>query len=422
MAGRGIRSIAGALAVVAALLPHPASATGGLDPTFAGDGIVAGPVRSAAKDVALQADGKIVVAGWLAGPDRPSGLMVARLNSDGSLDPTFSNDGVVYTLIGEGTLGSAVAVQSDGKIVAAGYATTGRGDVFVVVRYTTHGALDTSFSQDGIRTASIGQEPYDIAEDMTIQPNGKIVVVGESDESGLDGLDFAILRLLPDGTRDRSFSRDGERIIAFREYESLATSVAVDGGGNIVLSGTVRADTNEIALARLLPSGAMDDSFGSNGRVVTRLPYLSGLGTVLVDEEGRIVGVGGTHGSPDRPRLVFLVARYLPDGSLDPAFSGDGMVTTRIGASAGAGGLAIDATGRILAAGTARTGPGTFAFALARYTRNGRLDTSFSGDGYLTTSIGREAYGQAVEIQGDGKAVAAGETLSTFIVARYRAF
>jgi uncharacterized delta-60 repeat protein len=407
---------------VAALLPHPASAANDLDPTFAGDGIVAGPVRSAAKDLALQADGKIVVTGSSAGTDRPSGLMVARLNIDGSMDPTFSHDGVAYTLIGEGTIGYAVEVQSDGKIVAAGYATTGRGDVFVVVRYTTHGALDTSFSRDGIRTASIGKDPYDIAEDMTIQPDGKIVVVGESDENGLDGLDFAILRLLPDGTRDRSFSRDGERIVAFKDYESLATSVAVDAEGNIVVSGTVRADRSEIALARVLPSGAMDASFGSNGRVVTRLPYLSGLGTVLIDDDGRIVGVGGTQGSPDRPHLGFLVARYLPDGSLDPAFSGDGMVKTRIGASAGAQGVAIDAIGRIIAAGTARTGPGTFAFAAARYTRNGRLDTSFSGDGYLTTSISHEVYGHAVEIQADGRAVVAGETLSKFIVARYRAF
>ncbi len=409
-----IAVLATALAVLGALATAaPASATGELDPSFGDHGTIVTSVGtwSSAYDVAVQPDGSVVLAGSSYGPDRPGGFALQRLTPDGTLDPTFSGDGKVKTVIGRSSVIYGVALQPDGRIVAAGYATRTRGDVFAVARYDADGSLDDSFSGDGIWTGLSGG-----AEAVAIQPDGSIVVVGEG---GHLRYQIAVVRLLPDGTLDPSFARDGHRLVRFDDHPTLGTSVALGPSGAIVVGGLVPEHRWRIALAELTPFGALDPSFGTQGRtIVGSTESITALDLAL-DVRGRIVIAGASGGSLDVVGSRFAVVRVLPDGRLDPRFSVDGIATTQIGRTAGAAALALPPGGAILVAGTAMTAGGTYDFAIARYGRHGRLDASFSSNGWRTTSIGRDALAHAMTLQSDGKAIVAGESPNRMAVARF---
>jgi uncharacterized delta-60 repeat protein len=165
---------------------------GYLDTTFSGDGMLAtgfGPDRDAASSIAIQSDGKIVVAGT-----NSYDFALARYNTDGTLDATFSEDGQLTTDFATGgDAASSIAIQSDGKIVVAG---TSSGD-FALARYNTDGSPDTTFSGDGIQTTDI--QPRDNAPSMALQDDGKVVVVGNTSQSEDAEPHFTLARYNTDG-------------------------------------------------------------------------------------------------------------------------------------------------------------------------------------------------------------------------------
>jgi len=207
---RALLAAASVLALVGVVVPAAYAAAGDLDPTFGGDGTVTTSFvgYDGISAVAVQADGKIVVAGYTGGND----FGVARLLGNGNLDTSFDGDGKVTIDFGGYDGANAVAIQSDDKIVVAGY-TSGPSDDFAVARLLTNGALDTTFDGDGKATVDFGG--YDGASAVAVQSDGKIVAAGYTAGPADDG---AVARLLTTGTLDPTFSSDGKATVDFGGY------------------------------------------------------------------------------------------------------------------------------------------------------------------------------------------------------------
>ena len=279
-----------------------------LDPSFSEDGI--GRWRTTAVAVARQADGKFVTAG-----ESNNDFIVERFNADGSLDTSFSGDGRQITDFFNGRdEGIGVAVQADGKIVVAGsVALPNEAPDFGIARYNSDGSPDTSFSGDGRQTADISPIRTR-AEDVAIQADGKLVVVG-----GVDSSTFALARFTVNGALDPTFSGDG---LLNSELGVAATAVTTQPDGKLVVTGFG-------VVARYNGDGSLDTSFSRDG--VQYVAFDSE--DVAVQSDGRIVVGGGIfeYQAPEAnaPR-DFALARLLPNGALDPSFSGDGWLTTSL--------------------------------------------------------------------------------------------
>jgi uncharacterized delta-60 repeat protein len=343
----------------------------------------------------------------------------------GQLDPSFGAGGTVVTEFASSYSGArAVAVQADGRIVAAGFAHDNNSIVsdFALTRYDASGALDPTFGTDGrVRTDFGGR--FDEALAAAIQSDGKIVVAGSSSDA--TGYDMAVARYNSDGTLDPTFDGDGMALIDFGG-ESSARAVALQPDGKIVLAGGVSQPigagccVSDFALARLTSAGGLDTSFDGDGRVVTDLLPGADNGhdaaqAVLVQADGRILAAGA--GVAGVVSVDFAVARYLANGSLDPTFSDDGLVTTDfVGYFDEIRDLAVDTGGRIVAGGQSCEFPGNADevcdFGLVRYTANGTLDRRFGRQGRVRTDLGGDV-GEGIRgvvVQTDGRIVATGDT------------
>ena len=392
------------------------AAPGDLDPTFSADGMQRtnfGFGHSSAAATVLQPDGKIVAVGTQFS-SQDFDFAITRYNSNGSLDTSFSGDGKLTTDFGGLDLANGVALQGDGKIVAVGRG-GGNGD-FALARYNPNGSLDTSFSGDGKQTTDFG--PDDEATGVAIQANGNIVVVGFT-ESGPGGGDFALARYNPNGSLDPSFSGDGTRRTDFGG-DDQANGVALQGDGKIVAvgGGDAGGDNPDFDIARYNSNGSLDTSFSGDGKLTTDFGGLDLANGVALQGGGKIVAVGVSRTGTSRTGS-FALARYNPNGSLDPSFSGDGKQTTDFGDDDVATGVAIQSDGKIVVVGG---GGGGDDFALARYNPNGTLDFTFSGDGKQTTDLGGEDEANTVALQANGKIIAVGEGEggnSGFALARY---
>jgi uncharacterized delta-60 repeat protein len=381
------------------------NADGTPDPSFSGDGKQTTDfvVSAAAREVALQSDGKIVAVGIAGG--NGSSFALARYGSDGSLDTTFSGDGKQTTSFGGYLDGAAaVAIQGDGKIIAAGHAGASSPD-FAVARYNANGTLDTAFSADGKQTLDFGGE--DEATAVAVQADGKIVVVGHAATQIGGAQQIAVARYNPNGTLDTTFSTDGKQMTDLGGFG--ATGVAIQGDGKIVVVGSACFNGCDFAVVRYNANGSLDTTFSGDGKQTTDFGAGSNGAAGVALQGAKIVVVGDGGPFPGD----FAVARYNSNGTLDTTFSGDGKQTTDLGGSDGALALAVQ-SGKIVAVGRGGSGGG---FALARYNANGSLDVTFSGDGKQTTSFGSRANG--VAIQSTGKIVVVGGAGAGFALARY---
>jgi uncharacterized delta-60 repeat protein len=391
------------------------AAPGDLDPTFGHDGRVLTGFESAsaqdlASDVAVQSDGKIMaVGGTFLG-----GFALARYEADGSLDPAFGGDGRVRTSwpgLGQG-FAAAVALQPDGKIVAAGstFDDSYTSERFAVARYMADGGLDGSFGGDG-RVSTAFALPRSSASSVAIQADGSIVVAGSTNTREFTKRRFALARYDADGRLDPTFGDRGRVMTAFGAPSSAASGVAIQSDGRLVAAGTVtnRAGSGDrIAVARYVSDGTLDRSFGREGRVKTAFPTgsVNGSGLAL---QGDGVIVAGTASTDEPMRSRFALARYHTRGNLDRTFGGDGRVTTPF-RSASAADVVIESDGRIVVAGTAccKKEFGS-RFALARYDRDGGLDLGFDEDGKVRTAFRFGSAGASgIAIQADGRIVACG--------------
>jgi uncharacterized delta-60 repeat protein len=403
--------------------PTPCSTPGTLDTSFNGTGKVVTPIGSSydtAYSVAVQSDGRVVAAGYsLTGTS--GDFAVVRYNTDGTLDPSFNGTGKVITDIGASDLAHSVALQPDGKIVAAGNSGTGSDGAFAVARYNTNGTLDTSFGGTGKVTTDIGVS-QDVAYSVAIQPSGKIVAAGYS-FSGSYPL-FALVRYNADGSLDASFGGTGKVTTDIGAGGDYAYSVAIQSDGKIVAAGESGTGSGyNFALVRYNSNGTLDTSFGGTGIVTTDISGGDLAYSVAIQPDSRIVAAGQSSNGSD---WDFALVRYNSNGTLDTSFGGTGKVTTDIGVSQDAAlSVAFQPDGKIIAAGESGTAS-DYEFAVVRYNINGTLDTSFNGTGKVTTAIGTGTdSGISVAIQPDGRIVVAGEssnasnTETDFAVVRY---
>lgn len=398
-------SVAALLSVGAAL-----AAPGDLDPTFDEDGVVTTPfpVGAFATAIAIQDDGRLVAVGSAAGPSVSGEFAVARYESDGALDPTFGDGGMLVTPIrgGNGDEARSVAIQPNGRIVVAG---TDGWERFAVVRYLPDGELDPSFGGNGIVRTNFTPGD-DVAWDMAIQADGKIVAVGGA---GFGQEGFFLARYRRNGELDAAFGDGGKVVTRYRGANARAVVLQPDG--RIVVAGY---NTFGLAVARYRTDGRLDRSFGDRGVVHPHAPIFALA--VALQSNGRIVAAG------DCDIFRVGVARFLPDGGLDRSFSGDGLACTSIGSGEQAfHGLVVQPHGRIVAAGAVGPHedgtPADWHFILARYLPDGHLDGSFGVGGTVETALPGGGSGQGIVRQADGRVVVVGGTGAdeAFALVRY---
>ncbi len=220
-----------------------------------------------ASSIALQADGKIVVGGSF--DDGSSDFAVVRYNANGTPDTSFSGDGLVVRTVGGQDFCQAVAIQADGKIVLAGYSSAPGSNDFAVLRFTAVGVLDTTFDTDGILTTSFGDD--DRANSVVIQPDGAIVVAGSFDGGASD---FAIARYSGvNGALDTTFSTDGKQNISFAPagfgVAEFCQALALQSDGKLLLGGfTNESGNNDFGLVRLTSNGSLDTGFATGGKMM----------------------------------------------------------------------------------------------------------------------------------------------------------
>ena len=418
-------------------------AAGDLDQTFGRGGKIATDFNGTtdiAYAIALQPDGKIVVAGTTYANNDYSDedFAVVRYNLNGTRDTTFGVQGKVTTdFPGLAAVPSAVVIQPDGKILVAGGAFplfTFLGDI-ALVRYNANGSLDASFGHGGIvRTRFSAGGSYAFA--VTLLSNGKIIIAGtvfvdfSTDDSS--NTDFALVRYNSNGVIDSTFGNGGGVITDFDGFNDDAHAILIQSDGKIVAVGSAKnpAHYYDFALARYLPNGALDATFGAAGKVRTDFgnSNLDIAYCAALQPNGKIIAAG-TATLNDASYGDFAIARYNQNGTLDTNFSQDGKVTIDFGSILQiAYSVLVQTDGKIVTVGYPNSESSDSDFLLARCNRNGSLDSTFGVGGKVRTSFGDLNDGaNAAVLQPDGKIVAAGFHPTTtrvgvdFIVARYLA-
>ncbi len=357
------------------------NADGSPDTSFSGDGKLTTDIfggQDYAYAVAVQADGKIVAVGAanINAASFFSSFALVRYNANGSLDTTFGSGGKVGTDFGGATsAATAVALQPDGKIVVAGSASEdGVINRFALARYNVNGSLDTSFGSGGkVSTAFFGFD--DSASALALQDDGKILALGQAYPGGANN-QFALARYNADGSLDASFGTDGKVTTDFFGANDHGQSIVLQPGGKIIAAGTAYVPGTGIdhfAAARYTADGSLDTTFGTGGKTSLELSFAwvrrwSAAGQA----DGKLVAASWGVDSASGFDHIQL-ARLNADGSLDLSFSADGKLTTTFfGSQNQAYAVKVQADGKILAAGSAydvstRLGH----FALARYDAGG---------------------------------------------------
>jgi uncharacterized delta-60 repeat protein len=410
------------IAVGQTLLP-----AGSLDTSFGREGRLSARYgfESKLSSVALQADGKIIVAGATSYLNYRGNFALARYNSNGTLDESFAGGGLLITRFeGSSHASSTIAIQPDGKIVVTGQLTPAYQPGFplqydfVVLRFNSDGLPDTSFGRNGeVITDFGGRKEHSKA--LLLQADGKIIVGGSTTEYAVKPPypDLLLARYNPDGSLDQSFNSTGMVITPYRTpYESF-TTMALQGDGKILMASNVYSDKDgDILITRYNADGSIDQDFGVEGRVTMDFGGYDYVQSLLIQADGKIVTAGyqreyvlGHTGSS------ILLARFNPDGSLDQNFGGRGKVIGSFDNFAEAYSAALQSDGKVLVAGA--TGPGNpnssyslLDFIAVRYNADGTLDNEFGNGGKAIADFGRLERAKAMAVDAKGNIVLAGYT------------
>lgn len=354
-------------------------------------------------------------------------MAVARFNPDGSPDTTFNKTGIEYLSFSKnrsaGSNATSVAIQPDGKIVVAGTSTVNGVKDFAVARFDANGSLDTTFNKTGYVQTNVSGSGNNEANSLVLQPDGKIVVAGRT----VSGSNYvsAIVRYTASGALDATWGKKGIDILSIGASGSWFNAVALENG-QVVAAGQAAA-ANSVSgfdLARFTATGALDPSFGANGIVMT--PPAGDAGdsahALAVQADGKLV-VGGEvdNNVTDGNGNVYVVSsfalgRYNTDGTLDTSFNGTGRVTLppgNIQTNLFTAVLYQPADGKIVAVGYEESVDESIGgFAVARFNPDGSADTTFGSNGMTTTYFGDSSLGSpftsGAALQSDGRIVVVG--------------
>jgi uncharacterized delta-60 repeat protein len=328
--------------------------------------------------VVPQPDGKFVAVGSTV-MNPFANFALARFNANGTLDASFGTGGIVTTGFGVSAEATSAAVQADGKIVAAGFANLDGAHDFALVRYNSNGTLDASFGTGGKVTTAFLSQGFSEAQanSVAVQPDGRIVAAGNAMVGG--AFDFALARYNSNGTLDASFGTGGRVTTDFAGANDQAESVAVQPDGRIIAAGAAGLFINrgfDFALARYNSNGTLDTSFGTSGKVTTDFAGANDVpsepSAIALQGDGKIVVVGQTFvgGFSD-----FALVCFNSNGTLDASFGTGGKVTTNFASADDVPfSVAVQPDGNIVVAGGA-TINGRADFALARYVGSAVLST-----------------------------------------------
>lgn len=332
---------------------------GSLDTSFGNGGLVQydSGNHDSLDAVVVLGDGKILVGGYT----RLTGNFqwtIARYNADGTLDTGFGDGGIVKTFAGQHSLVQGMKLQADGKIVATGYANTGAGDDVATARYNTDGSLDAGFGNGGTVTTGVSTHftPNDRGKAVAIQSDGKIVVFVDFDAGFRDQV--ALLRYNADGSLDSSFGSGG-RVIGVYQYHHGASDVAAQPDGKVVVTGYTSMSTGgpgNTYVVRYNNDGTFDTTFGpnGNGRVVSSFSDGNDYASALVLKDDSKILIAGVHNNGSDDDVA--VRQFNADGSLDASFGSNGSFTAPIGQGADSLDAMVLQSGKIVAGGTASNG------------------------------------------------------------------
>ena len=380
--------------------------TGRLDDSFGFAGTVETPngISGVVDAIAVQSNGKIIVAGSEASPDpsrEPTDAAIACYNPDGTLDTGFGVNGRAIIHIGNNANFSALAIEANGDIVVGGYGQVASQTEFALARYLPDGKPDLSFGNQGLALTGFGSPYAQECNSVAVQSNGDIVAAGETTNSFGDPMKMAVARYLPTGKLDTTFGVGGEALLTPGGKASGANCVVVDPSGRIVLGGSIGGN---LGLARLTRAGTLDTSFGTQGSATRAILDYQGhasastIKAMALDHTGNIVvdaiatdGFGITH-----------LVRFLPTGRLDTSF--DAIVPSNM---LGVTAMALQSDGRIVIGGFDGDP------ILTRFTVAGKPDPLLSSDQLTHYHIAVRGTPQgppitALAIQPDGKILAAG--------------
>ncbi len=380
----------------------------GIPGSFGPDGVVSTNIgqSAAAYATTIQADGKIVTAGTTWNGSNDDAT-VSRYNTDGSLDRTFGQGGTVVTAVGSAAdRVMAAGIQSDGKILVGGHSFRGSNYDFMLIRYLSDGRLDPSFGSGGKVTTSI--TGYDYIKGLQIQPDGKIIAIGAS-----NGLRLALVRYHSNGSLDSSFHGDGKLVTNVLSGNAYGVPLALQSDGKLVVVGTRDLGWNrwfDVVVARYHSNGNLDTSFDGDGYSEIYLSRHADRGNaVAIQPDGKILVTGIGYNGND---FDVALLRLQSNGRLDTTFDGDGIALTQLGGDDYGHAIELQSDGKIVIAGVSYQWNGSGwdnSVVLLRYLANGSLDSTFDGDGFAQTQVkNSNNYGYSMTRQADGKVIVAG--------------
>ncbi|HRI58477.1 MAG TPA: T9SS type A sorting domain-containing protein [Saprospiraceae bacterium] len=360
---------------------------GTLYPNFGSNGItitqIGAHVTTVRNGMALQPDGKVVMVGW-TGYSPSFDLAVARYLVNGKLDSSFTNGGVIYANSGGlyNDYASSTAIQADGKILVAGYSTLGPHGDFIIYRFKSNGLPDSTFNGKGNLKLSINNDDQCYA--MALQSDGKILLAGYSSIQGAGNFsNFALVRIHPNGTLDSTFGMGGKAILPFGNVHSKIYAIALQSDGKIVAVGSINlAGAQDLALARFNADGTADISFGDQGKIIDPLSDIENAAyAVAIQPDGKILVAGSGHAFSNYGNFALL--RYCPGGYRDESFGTNGLADVPpFGVGNTAYSMVLQPDSRIVVAGTAGGD-----LALAKYNPDGTLHTGFGNNGLVISNI-----------------------------------
>lgn len=359
---------------------HYAFTQGATDSTFGNNGIVITPTAysSDINAITMQPDGKIVAAGYWINLGTYH-FQIARYNTDGTLDNSFGNGGIVNTSIGNSSMPFSIQIQPDGKIIAAGGVKANLNPPFqyhsLIVRYNADGTPDTSFGTGGI-VITIADSNEDGISSIVLQPDGKIIAGGYAWNQ------FLLMRYQTDGTLDTTYGTGGIVKTSIEGTEASIWAIAQQADGKILGAGTTGDITNfKFALARFNNDGTVDTTFGTSGKVTTDFnPFFYEVATsVVLLPNGQILLAGYSESN-------IAMAKYNNDGSLDAIFGNGGILSLNGYPPVPQNGVTILPDGKIITVGSLEVSSFNYGFSLTRFA-DGVPDSSFGINGNLLIDI-----------------------------------
>lgn len=387
--------------------------SGTLDKNFGDTGVVFTALYGGLETVALQSNSRIIAAGeWTKNFDSDYGSVLVGYLPSGVLDSSFGNDGISF-VNDHSDITSVAVLGNDKMITVNAYSLT---HIIILSKYLANGNLDSIFGDNGQIQHSFSGVDAIAARVVKIQQDGKIVITGAAyfiDDDRAYEPKIITARFNADGSVDKSFGGKGYVLM---EGE-IANALVIQPDGKIVIGGNTGLQQKFI-LARYLPDGNLDEQFGNGGILTANYnnheDYINAL---ALQQDGKIVAAGVEAYETGN----MITARFLPDGNLDKSFGVNGFTIVKFEDGSQARSVALQSDGKIILAGYSNPALHVFYFALVRLNATGVIDSSFGTNGVTETNIDGKSYGLACTLQVDGKIILGGinSDATNFVLARY---